>query len=54
MTDPHVWFAYRLGVFLILGKSQVKASDVYRGGMIDPALSNWFAGRLRDTGLGSV
>jgi hypothetical protein len=54
LTDPHLWFAYRLGVLLILGKKQVKASDVYLGGVIDPALSNWFAGRLRDTGLGSV
>jgi hypothetical protein len=53
LTDPHVWFAYRLGVFLILGKSQVKESSVYLGGVIEPALSNWFAGRLRDTGLGA-
>jgi hypothetical protein len=53
LTDPHVWFAYRLGVFLILGKSQVKESSVYLGGMIEPALSNWFAGRLRDIGLGA-
>jgi hypothetical protein len=54
LTDPHLWFAYRLGVFLILGKKQVTASDVYLGGVIDPALSNWFARRLRDIGLGSV
>ena len=54
LTDPHLWFAYRLGVFLILGKKQVTASDVYLGGVIDPALSNWFAGRLRDMGLRSV
>ncbi|MBR1121209.1 hypothetical protein JQ628_06760 [Bradyrhizobium lablabi] len=49
MTDPHLWFAYRLGVLLVLGKKQVKASDVYLGGVIDPVLSNWFAGRLKDT-----
>jgi len=54
LTDPHLWFAYRLGVFLILGKNQVTASDVYLGGVIDPALSNWFAGRLREIGLRSV
>ena len=53
LTDPHLWFAYRLGVFLILGKKQVTASDVYLGGVIDAGLSNWFAGRLRDTGLRS-
>jgi len=54
LTDPHLWFAYRLGVFLILGKKQVTASDVYLGGVIDPALSNWFAGQLREIGLRSV
>jgi hypothetical protein len=52
LTDPHLWFAYRLGVFLILGKTQVKSSDVYLGGVIDPDLSKWFAGRLKDIGLG--
>jgi hypothetical protein len=51
LTDPHMWFAYRLGVFLILAKKQVKSSDVYLGGVIDPELSSWFAGRLRDIGL---
>jgi hypothetical protein len=53
LTDPHLWFAYRLGVFLILDKKQVKSSDVYLGGVIDSGLSNWFAGRLRDIGLRS-
>ena len=51
LTDPHMWFAYRLGVFLILAKKRVKSSDVYLGGVIDPELSSWFAGRLKDIGL---
>src|SRR5438477_961791 len=51
LTDPHLWFAYRIGVLLVLGKGQVKSSDVYLGGIIDRELSDWFAGRLRDTGL---
>ena len=51
MTDPHLWFAYRVGVMLVLGKGKVKSSDVYLGGMIDRELSGWFAGRLRETGL---
>ncbi|MGQ0682852.1 hypothetical protein [Bradyrhizobium sp.] len=51
LTDPHLWFAYRLGVMLILGRKQVKSSDVYLGGAIDRQLSDWFAGRLKDTGL---
>ena len=53
LTDPHLWFAYRIGVFLILAKKQVKSCDVYLGGVIDADLSNWFAGRLRDIGLGA-
>jgi hypothetical protein len=52
LTDPHLWFAYRIGVFLILDRKRVKSSDVYLGGVIDPALSSWFVGRLKDIGLG--
>jgi len=51
LTDPHLWFAYWIGVFLVLGKESV-VSDVYVGGVIDKQLTNWFAGRLRDAGLG--
>ena len=28
MTDPHLWFAYWIGLFLVLGKTSV-VSDVY-------------------------
>ena len=51
LTDPHLWFAYRIGVMLVLGKGKVKSSDVYLGGIIDRELSDWFAGRLREIGL---
>ena len=51
MTDPHLWFAYRIGVLLVLARGKVKSSDVYLGGAIDRELSDWFAGRLRETGL---
>src|SRR5712672_4858023 len=27
LTDRHIWFAYRIGVFLTFGKKQVTASD---------------------------
>lgn len=54
LTDPHLWFAYRIGVMLVLGKGKVKSSDVYLGGVIDRELSEWFAGRLRDIGLAAV
>src|SRR5882757_2071836 len=52
LTDPHLWFAYRIGVFLILDRKQVKSSNVYLGGVIDADLSSWFAARLKDIGLG--
>ena len=51
MTDPHLWFAYWIGVYLVLGKKSV-VSDVYVGGVIDGPLSAWLAGRLKDVRLG--
>ena len=53
LTDPHLWFAYRAGVLLVLARGKVKSSEVYLGGVIDRELSDWFAGRLRDIGLGA-
>jgi hypothetical protein len=52
LTDPHLWFAYRIGAMLTLGKKTVIASEVYVGGVLDKPLSLWFAGRLNDMGLG--
>jgi hypothetical protein len=52
LTDPHLWFAYWIGVLLTLGKTQVASSEVYVGGVIDHVQSLWFAERLRETGLG--
>ena len=51
LTDPHLWFAYRIGVYLVLGKSSA-VTDVYVGGVIDQALSDWLARQLRQAGLG--
>jgi hypothetical protein len=51
LTDPHLWFAYAIGVLLTLDKKQVAASEVYVGGKLDPAMSQWFAERLREAGL---
>jgi hypothetical protein len=51
LTDPYLWFAYWIGLYLVLGKKSV-VSDVYVGGVIDKPLSDWLAGRLRDVGLG--
>jgi hypothetical protein len=52
LTDPHLWFAYRIGVDLTLAKNSVASSDVYVGGVPDGPLSVWLAGRLKDAGLG--
>jgi hypothetical protein len=52
MTDPHLWFAYWIGVFLVLGRNSV-VSDVYVGGVIDKPMSGWFSERLKDAGLGA-
>jgi len=51
LTDPHLWFAYGIGIYLVLGKSSV-VSDVYIGGVIDQAASALLAGRLKEAGLG--
>jgi hypothetical protein len=50
MTDPHLWFAYWIGVYLVLGKKSV-VSDVYVGGVIDRPSSGWLSQRLKDVGL---
>lgn len=52
LTDPHLWFAYRIGVYLTLAKNNVTSSDVYVGGVLDGPLTVWLAGRLKDAGLG--
>ena len=51
LTDPHLWFAYWIGVFVTLGKKQVTMAEIYTSGTRDEALSNWFAGRLKEAGL---
>jgi hypothetical protein len=52
LTDPHLWFAYWIGLHLSLGRKQVTMSEVYTSGVLDQALSSWFAGRLKDVGVG--
>jgi len=51
LTDPHLWFAYAIGVMLTLARKNVAHSEVYVGGRIDQAMSVWFAERLKETGL---
>jgi hypothetical protein len=47
LTDPHLWFAYRLGIFITLGRKNVISSEIYLGGVADTGLSAWFSGRLK-------
>jgi hypothetical protein len=54
LTDPHLWFAYWIGVFLTLGRKQVTGAEIYTSGALNQTLSGWFAGRLRDAGLGAA
>jgi len=51
LTDPHLWFAYRIGVLVILEKKAVSSSEVYAGGTIDPVLSGFLSRQLKDAGL---
>jgi hypothetical protein len=53
LTDPHLWFAYWIGVLLTLDKTMIKSSELYVGGSVDPVLSGWFDERLREKGLGA-
>ena len=32
LTDPHLWFAYQIGVLVTLAENNVAASEVYVGG----------------------
>jgi hypothetical protein len=51
LTDPHLWFAYWIGLLLTLGNRTITASEVYVGGVIDPALTLWFDTRLNEAEL---
>jgi hypothetical protein len=51
LTDPHLWFAWSAGVFLVLGNNRV-VPEVYAAGQLDASLSRWFARRLKEAGLG--
>jgi hypothetical protein len=53
LTDPHLWFAYWIGVILTLEKNRVSRSEVYVAGYPDPELSLWFSRRLKGAGLGT-
>ena len=51
LTDPHLWFAYWIGVYCVLARNGVTA-EVYVGGIVEPVQTAWLAGRLKEVGLG--
>ncbi len=53
MTDPHIWFAYWIGVLVTLSKRKIEACEVYTAGKLEPDLTRWLAARLSETGLGA-
>jgi hypothetical protein len=54
LTDPHVWFAYWIGVLLVLARHNATLAEVYVGGVLDRSTTVWFAERLRETGLAAT
>ena len=54
LTDPHIWFAYAIGVLLVLSRNNVTVSEVYAGGVIDRPLTAALAERLKEEGLGAA
>ena len=54
MTDPHLWFAYWIGVLVVAGKAGVISPEVYVAGKLEEELSRFLAQRLNEAGIGSA
>jgi hypothetical protein len=52
LTDQHIWFAYWIGVLVLLGKSGVTSSEVFVSGELHEELSQYLAQRLKEAGIG--
>lgn len=50
LTDPDIWFAWWIGVLLVLDRRTVTLAEVYVGGRLDPALTQWLAKTLAESG----
>jgi hypothetical protein len=50
LTDPHLWFAYWIGIYIVLGK-RIAVAEIYVAGKLDQPLSLWFSQRLKEAGL---
>ena len=51
LTDPHLWFAFSIGVLVTLARKNVTFSEVYAGGVVVRPASVWFAERLKEVRL---
>jgi len=51
LTDPHLWFAYRIGILVTVARRHVIGPEVYVGGAIDHPLTACFVERLKQAGL---
>ena len=51
LTDPHLWFAYSIGVMVTLSGKHVTHAEVYAGGVIEPHGSVWFGHALKQAQL---
>ncbi|HET7887983.1 MAG TPA: hypothetical protein VFL62_17305 [Bradyrhizobium sp.] len=54
LTDPHIWFAYWIGVLVVLGKTGVTASEVFVSSQPHEELSQFLARRLIEAGIGGA
>ena len=52
LTDPHIWFAYWIGLLLILSRNNVTGCEIYVAGNLDCPMTVWFAEQLKLAGLG--
>ena len=52
LTDPHIWFAYWIGLLLILSRNNVTGCEIYVAGNLDRPMTVWFAEQLKLAGLG--
>src|ERR1700727_1317122 len=54
LTDPHIWFAYWIGILLTLGKNNVASAEIYASGKHDPEMSRVLAGLLKEADIGAA
>jgi len=51
LTDPHLWFAYWIGVLLTLSRRGVGDVEVYVGGVVDRPMTALLLERLKEAGI---